>query len=216
MKKIVKLNNKGMTAVEILICMVMVVVITVALFTSFTTYKNKQQIESFKEKIVTYKNLLTKEINDDIIKNGLIAAEIEDFFSDCKIGEECATAKNEYKVRMKFRSSPDKCLNVRSIRGYDYLHEGNFSEDVSDDFMISYGLCDGVLINYPIPDLGSSIKCPPGNDNCLAKDGKIIYDLRINNIDVKTENSVLDIYVGLYHPDLGTRYAINIVAPINF
>ena len=59
------LNNKGMTAVEILVCFILVIVITVSMYTTVATYKNKQQIESFKEKIYTYKNLLTKEINDD-------------------------------------------------------------------------------------------------------------------------------------------------------
>ena len=71
-----KLNNKGMTAVEILVCFVLVVIISVSMYTTVSSYQNKQQIEAFKEKIFTYKNLLTKEINDDLIKDGLVTAKI--------------------------------------------------------------------------------------------------------------------------------------------
>ena len=54
MKKIKKLNNKGMTAVEVLICFVLVVIISVSMYTTVSAYQNKQQIEGMKEKIMTY------------------------------------------------------------------------------------------------------------------------------------------------------------------
>ena len=42
-------------------------------------------------------------------------------------------------------------------------------------------------------------------------------DLSINNVLIGiSEENVLSIYIGFYHPELGTRYAINIVAPINY
>ena len=59
---------------------------------------------------------------------------------------------------------------------------------------------------YPIPDLGES-----ENPN-----GKVIKDLRINNVEMKIQDTVLVIYIGLYHPDLGHRYAIDIVCPVNY
>ena len=72
-----KLNNKGMTSVEILISFVVVVMISISMYTTVSAYQNKQQVESFKEKIMTYKNLLTKEVNDDLIKKGLIAVDVQ-------------------------------------------------------------------------------------------------------------------------------------------
>lgn len=303
----VKLNNKGMTAVEILVCMVLVVVITVSMYTSVSSYKNKQQIESFKEKIMTYKNLITKEINDDLIKDGLISAEITDFteaihndmnndeipdrdqkaadsdgnghpdidnngngifdyeekkYSDGRTALLAGDANEDgildayqadrdgdgipdgevYSVKMSFRNGETKCLKIRSRKGYDYLYEGssddrdgngipNYVEDDVDDlFMISYGPGDCIndtnselnkvdenRVNYRLPDLGHVMKY----EGETAADGtayptKIIYDLRINNVKISTENSVLDIYIGFYHPDLGTRYAISIISPINY
>lgn len=203
MKKF-KLNNKGMTAVEILICFVIVVIISVSLYTTVSTYKNKQQIEAFKEKIMTYKNLLTKEINDDLIKDGLVAANITEFSEDPVAGD-------TYSVEMSLRNGEKKCLKITSIKAYDYLWESSMeskfpaSQDKDDYFMIAYGDC-GNETEYPIPDLGESKN--PNN--------KIIKDFRINNVSVSTDNSVLSIYVGFYHPDLGTRYALDIICPINF
>ena len=71
-----KLSNKGMTSVEVLMAFIVVVMISVSMYSTVSAYQNKQQIESFKEKIMTYKNLLTKEVNDDLIKKGLIAVNV--------------------------------------------------------------------------------------------------------------------------------------------
>lgn len=211
-----KLNNKGMTAVEILVCFVLVVIISVSMYTTVSSYQNKQQIEAFKEKIFTYKNLLTKEINDDLIKDGLVTAKITNYLVDPDSGDADAI------IEMNMRNGDKKCLKITSKKAYDYFYdpsemvstdEGHkpmgeilpVSEDKDDEFLISYGFC-GNETEYPIPDLGSS-----KNPN-----GKKIYDLRINNVEVEVEKSLLSVYVGFYHPDLGTRYGIDIVCPVNF
>lgn len=217
-----KLNNKGMTAVEILVCFILVIVITVSMYTTVATYKNKQQIESFKEKIYTYKNLLTKEINDDLIKGGLVTATITESLSDP------VTGNVNYSVEMVLRNGKTKKLIVESRKAYDYLWDSSTSElladaDQNDYFMISYG-DKGSETKFPIPDLGESFNpniddpstaVDENGSNCGA-DGCIIKDLRINNVDMKIEDGVLIIYIGFYHPDLGTRYAIDIVCPFNY
>ena len=76
----------------------------------------------------------------------------------------------------------------------------------NDYFMIEYGP-NSSLTQYPIPDLGESINAA----------GKTIKFLIINNVSVKIEDDkVLSIYIGFYHPELTTRYGINIVAPIDY
>ena len=208
MRKLKKLNNKGMTAVEVLVCFVLVVIISVSMYTTVSSYQNKQQIEAFKEKIYTYKNLLTKEINDDLIKDGLVTAKILNFNRNDITGDADAS------IEMVMRNGEKKCLIVKSVKAYDYFWDPEdpetaaqlpASQDKDDNFMISYGVC-GNETEYPIPDLGSS-----ENPN-----GKKIYDLRINNVDMSIDNSLLNIYVGFYHPDLGTRYGLDIVCLVNF
>ena len=116
MKKLM-MNEKGMTAVEVLVCFILVVVITVSMYTTVSTYKNKQQIESYKEQIYTYKNLLSKDINDDIVKTGLINAEITEFNTT---GNE-ATGLNTYSANLYLRDGKGYVYSDRCR--YDSSHE---------------------------------------------------------------------------------------------
>ena len=63
-----------MTAIEILITFVIVVIIVISMYNGIMDLKTRETIASYKLRLVTYKNLLTKDIQDDIIKNGLTAA----------------------------------------------------------------------------------------------------------------------------------------------
>ena len=64
-----KLNNKGMTAVEVLICFSIVSIISVGMLKLATGFKDKQEIESYKTTVLTFKNTVTKAIASDIIEN---------------------------------------------------------------------------------------------------------------------------------------------------
>ena len=67
-----RLNKKGMTTVEILVSFVIVAVISSTIYTTVSNYATRREIESYKLELNTYKNLLTKEIQDDLIKKGLL------------------------------------------------------------------------------------------------------------------------------------------------
>ncbi len=172
-------NEKGFTIVEILITFILVIILTVSMYSSVAAYKNKQQLESYREKIITYKNLLTKEIQDDLIMNELVQAQT-------------SKSGNFFYVTMTFRNGTTKQLVVKRQLA---------NETQDDSFMISYG-----GIDYPIPTFGSS-----KNEYNRKEE-----DFRINNIDINTNNQLLTIYIGFYHPNFSTRYAIDIVCPINF
>ena len=51
-----KLNNKGITTIEVIICFVLVVTITSAMFTTVSSFNQRRIIEQYKEEIYTYKN----------------------------------------------------------------------------------------------------------------------------------------------------------------
>ena len=124
--------------------------------------------------------MLTKEINDDLIKDGLVTAKITNYLVDPDSGDSDAL------IEMNMRNGDKKCLKITSKKAYDYFYDPNklvdteegfkptsevlpVHEDKDDEFLISYGFCENET-EYPIPDLGSS-----KNPN-----GKKIYDLRIN------------------------------------
>ena len=193
-----KLNNKGISTAEVLVCFVLIVLVSSSIYSIVSTSKNKQQVESFKEKVVTYKNLLTKEINNDLIKKGLIAASYN--------GSDTVT--------MNLKNGETKCLKINSrIHIPNFLSDPNYQGSVScpmgtcssEVFRVGYGDC-GNEVYYPLPDLGSSFNV----------ENEEILDLRIANISVSTASQVLSINIRFYHPELGYKYGIDIVNPIDF
>lgn len=73
-----KLNNKGMTAVELLITFTILSVVVVGLFDMTLNYKDKEQQESTKSSIIDYENKLEMLIQDDFIKGHLVSVSIDD------------------------------------------------------------------------------------------------------------------------------------------
>ena len=197
-----KLNNKGVTTIEILISFVLLAIIVVSLYGSVESYKNKQNIESEKNQIMTYKNLLTKEIQDDLIMKGLIEVTVKHQpFVAVPITPET------YTVDFSFRDGTKSQLIVKRVLANDYGVEGSgdCTSERKDYFSISYGPEDD-LTEYELPDLGSG----KNNEGCK------VLDLRMSDININTDNDILTIDIRFYHPDFSTKYGIDIACPINF
>ena len=183
-----KLNNKGMTIVEILVCFMIVAFISTALFSTATVFNNKRSIESTKAELIQYRNQIDKLIEDDLINKGLSNAKI------ITNGDPTANSA-DYEIRLFFRDGTEKTLKIHSkISG----EIGTGTCNGTDSFYVEYG-----GTRYTLPDVGSS------------DDGKC-KDLRYGTIKVSNEENVLLIYINFTHPELGNDYAINIVAPINY
>ena len=206
-----KLNNKGMTAIEILITFAIVVVIVVSMYDGIMDLKNKETVASYKLSLTTYKNLLTKDIQDDLIKVGLSAVSMDSMKDDT--GEAIG-----YRIRMTLRDGSIRLLEVKQIFGCNAIDsleadelciQRGIDKNQSDDFSISYGP-EGNLTEYPLPDLGHE-----EIDNFGSSGTHTIYSLRINEVDVSTANNVFSVRIVLYHPDMGTEQSIDIVSPIN-
>lgn len=200
-----KLNNKGMTAIEVLVTFVIVVVIVVSMYDGILDLKNRETIASYKLSLVTYKNLLTKDIQDDLAKIGLTTVRTESL-----------TGGTGYRVIMVLRDGSQRYLEVKQVFGCtavddleadDLCGKYDIPYNRSDDFSISYGSPDD-LVEYPLPDLGHEVIEYGGEHT--------IYSLRITGVDVSTSNQVFSIKVTMSHPDLGSRYSFNIVSPINY
>ena len=88
MARFKKLNNSGMTIIEILLCFIIVVGICLSLFTTLNNYQTKENKESDRTQILKYKNLLEKTIYDDLIKKTLISVDQTILDNDFK-GKSC-------------------------------------------------------------------------------------------------------------------------------
>ena len=217
--RLVKLNNKGLTAVEILVCFVLMVILVVSMYSTVSTYKNKQNIESDRDKIVAYKNLLTREIQDDLIKKGLVDATILNK-TEYDPGVVTQNFDKYFKISLTFRDGTTKILEVNADYAKDFdscsTAEAPCQNDKDDVLTISYGIEGGAdYTTYPLPDLGFGYNGNQFSTTC-GDDGCKIYDFRINNVIVNTSDNIFSFYVGFYHPDFGTRYGIDIVCPINY
>ena len=192
-----KLNNKGITTIEVIISFVIVVIISASLYTTVTNYNQKRLIEGYKSKIYTYKNKVTKTIQDDFIKIGLTQAS----YTNQHLGSSIV-----HTVNCDLKDGTKRKLIITQRFTESTYHKGDPSVD--DYFMIEYGNEEiGDLMQYPLPDIGQS----------KSASNTVVYDLSINNVLISIEDdNILSIYIGFYHPELMTRYGINIVCPIDF
>lgn len=207
-----RLNNKGITTIEVLICFVLVVIISVSIYATVFSFNEKKIIEGYKEQIYNYKNILTQDIQDDFIKIGLTHAKYERTTDGEKV---------IHTVFCSLRDGSQRKLVVEQLLAASSFHIGG-SYTTDDYFMIKYGEPDD-LIDRDLPDLGHSGYDPVEKRICDVDDPerdincRKIQDLSINNVMINiTDDNVLSIYIGFYHPDFGTRYAINIVCPIDY
>lgn len=219
------MNNKGITTVEVLLCFILIVIITTSLYSTISAFNDKKAEESNRAKIINYKNTLTKTIQDDLVFKGLAFANIK---------EDTSGSMMIHEVNMTLNDGTKRLLRISQQFTQSQIHlDGD--KTVNDEFMIQYGDPDNKMELYPLPDLGS-IKGKYGVDNMgmktfiPCKEGetencKVLQNLQINNVlldisnedkNYEVESHVLSIFIGLYHPDLGNRYAININAPINY
>ena len=195
-----KLNNKGITTVEVIICFVLVIVITSSMYSIITSFNEKRIVESKKEKIVNYKNILTKEIQDDFIRVGLTYASYSKTTDN-------TTKQVTHTLDCTLKDGSKRKLVVEQrLTKTNYHLFGN--PNVDDYFMISYGPPTDML-DYPLPNIG---------ERKVESTNKKAYDLSINNviITIDKETNVLSIQIGFYHPEFATRYGIYIVCPINY
>lgn len=81
-----KLNNKGFTLIEIILSFAFIMVICIGLFVTANNYKSKQQLESSKRDLQTYKATLITDIQKDITEKGL------------KEINECVSISNCYEI----------------------------------------------------------------------------------------------------------------------
>lgn len=220
-----KLHNKGFTTVEVLVCFVIVSIVMMTMFSTISSFNDKRIQESNRAKIYEFKNEITNVIQQDIVKRGVLFVNVTSTGSSDSVGGKM------YSMDITFGDGTQKTLKVfQRFTKTEYRVQGTTAE--SDSFAIYYGTTND-LIQYDLPDLGyvsgsyDGAEFKPANVMGSCGDGvtcRTAYDLQINNVDMYVTNEadpevkghVLVIFIGFYHPDFGTKYAINIAAPMNY
>lgn len=211
-----KLNNKGMTTAEILVSFILVALISTTIYATVSNYNIRRELESNKLQINTYKNLLTKDIQDDLIKDGLVKVTKRQFLSDNTdifVADFDLKSGTTKRIVIKRRLT-DNYVVTNPTRNYDDYFTIYYGVPtgprVDDNLYVSQSYDDSSMIRnlteYPIPDFGYGVN----------KIDKKVKDLRLTNVIINTDNNTLSLFIGFDHLQLATRYAINIVCPINY
>ncbi len=207
-----KLNNKGITTVEVIVCFVLIVTITTALYNTVSAFNEKRILEQNKEAVYTYKNLLTKDIQEDFIKIGIVSASTK-----TNISPDGSKVIDSVECIMK-DGTKRQLLIIRQYAKSPEHPGGSTTED--DYYMIEYGTPDNDFIDInqnPLPTNSNVMEYPIPKLGSTKYEGRVVQDLSIRNVKTKvTNNNVLDVYIGFYHPELTTRYGVQIISPINY
>ena len=200
----IKDNNRGITTIEIILCFVLVFIMTFSMYGTVSSYNDKRVIEKDKNEILSYKYLLTKTIQDDFVNNELSHVSIENNFDP--------SGKKTYILHCTLKNSKKKELKIEQTLGYSTYNPTGL-KDQSDSFMISYGT-EGDLIEYPLPNLGSSVVESNPANGVLEH---TVQELSIQDVRIEVlEHQVLSIQIVFYHPNFGNEYGISIMAPVNY
>lgn len=226
-----KLNNKGMTIIEILVCFIIVSIISASIYSTVTNYNDKKNLESNKQEIYKFKNLLTKEIYDDIVYKGLInvstyrkstvfAGSPRDIVPGCTGTYYSPTTLNCTNnsgdmiidsgghggtrlalIEFRFRDNSSKVLEIAVLK--NTKNESGYG-NFNDQYYVAYGPVTN-LTHYPLPNLGTN-----------TENGAKISDLslEINDLAVTSAN-IFKMDLRFHHPDLEDKYGIKINVPIN-
>lgn len=186
-----KLNNKGLTAVEILVCFSIVSIVVVSMFKVVNNQRDKQTIASYKNSVTTYKNSVMKNIEDGIIKGEGIKGVV--------FSEENSSSSEVLKVTLY--------LNKEEFESNHYIVIEIFKDNNDSDENNSF-YNDYITYAYYKPGVSEPLEKFP-----IPK----VPNLRLNLIKYsRADEEYFKLYVGLTQPDLGNRYSvIDIVEPIN-
>lgn len=224
-----KLNNKGMTLVELLVCFSICSAIVISMFHSIMSYQTEERTESIRSDVVAYKDTLTKLIQTDIINGELKSVRVDVFKED---------VDTRYQFILKFNRSvgtiDSKPIYYKKLIVYLSDKKENYIsyEDVNQ-------LGNLQTAKYILPEV---LKCSGSNCSDPARDLK--FSAVSTNISIEQTNLItnpdgtvsssnpplnldgtfgdnyginvflLDITIS--HSELGGDYHIHIVAPLDY
>lgn len=223
------INNKGMTLIELLISFAITTAIVVSMFNVILNYQTEQSTEAIKSDIISYKNMITKLIQTDIIRGELRSVRV-----DQKKHENNYT---QYKFTFKFQKSIDftQKNNIHqkelTIYASDSLNNYIIYDDVNDKGQLQ-------PVKYYLPNIGTGrIETKDGNTiatnltkfttintnmttntNPHSFDDNCYLDPTRNNCidDLNQIFNFFNLDIAISNNELGGDYHIKIIAPLNY
>ncbi len=186
----VKINNKGLSLVEVVLAMAVVSGVVISMFHVIMTYQTEEVEETIKSDIIEYKNIMTKIVQDDIIYHNLQAVALE------------AKTSSKYTFKLYFKKP------FGSIY-YKTLTINSSDTNVSSNY-IEYQDYKGSgmsTIHYELPNVDANPNCNSTECN-ISRFSSI--NTNINVVDTGTYRDYSNKYIldsdGLFYNSLGFSY----------
>ena len=204
-----KLNNKGLSIIELLVCFVIVAVISITLLNIVMDYSAFQETEHVKNVIKTYKNSVTKIIQNDIIRYGLTDVRVDDTNSD----------SDSLKLILTFKDLPD---SISTKTKNLIVHVGSSENYISyEDTVKSGDTYINQEVKYILPHT-TKIYSDKANDSINNTSGKETKnDIHFRNLpepitgtNSYVSNGVFYLYIPIEHSEVDETYGITIIAPL--
>ena len=200
-----KLNEKGLSIIELLVCFVIVAVVAITLLNTLMEYKTEEEIENVKNHVESYKNTVTRVIQSDITDYALIG-----------YGNKTYTATNgKYTLSVKLifekpfkDGSTEKTLVIFASDKENYI--------LYPDVVEQNGSYIKQDVKYELEANGIVLDTDPEDESSTQK--KEYNDLRfayLNEDLIRVKNgNTISIDIPITHSELGDSYHIKIVAPL--
>lgn len=189
-----KLNNKGISIIEIVLTFALIMAMVIGMLTIVFNYREKASVSLEKLEMDTFKNTLTKEIQDDILTKGL---------KEINEGGECVTnTELNSCVNLVFLDDTQKAFGVSKV-------DSSSRESVENKFLYYDGL--KYRLEDPIPTT-----IPEGREVGDFQSIKIQDENILSTDSIFLENGTLvsfyaiDVYIT--HIDFDDDFGIHIVA----
>lgn len=187
-----KLNNKGVSIIEIVLTFALIMVMTMGMLSIVFNYREKASISMEKLDLDTFKNTLTKEIQDDILTLGV---------KEINTSGECLTnAELNSCINIVFLDGTNKAFGTSKVNNNDV-------DSIENKFLYYDGLKYRIVDKLPnkIPDGRKAVDFQTikiQDQNILSTDSMVL-----ENGTVVTFYSI-DVYIS--HIDFDEDFGIHI------
>lgn len=189
-----KLNNKGISIIEIVFTFVLIMAIVIGMLTIVFNYREKASLSLVKLNLDTFKNTLTREIQDDILDKGI---------KEINYNGECLT-----------NTELNSCINIEFLDGSQKIFgTGKIDYNDRDSIENKFLYYDG--LKYQLKD-DLPTKIPTGR-NAIDFQMLMVHDTSILGVDsmVLENGTVVTLYsidVYINHINFEQDFGIHIVA----
>ena len=233
-----RLNNKGLSIVEILLCFVLAALITASIYSIVDNFSSNKQIESDKKEIIVQKTTFTKSILDDTVGLGLQSINVNNSYPypaktvtqspKDLYGCENAFNANEWNCATSYTDDSSNIFKAKStniieveflfkngetkeLRILKQVSNESYISDSSKHFSDKFYIAYGKVNNTNQMTVESKIDF---NSFGYYKKGTLkLYNTKIGNISIGLKEGIFKIDLRFDNPSLGQKYGINIVMP---